>query len=123
MIKNDLFNISYRLKNIDSGYFVIFNKNKDRYEVHNKKQGRDTFCFCCDKKILDKSVLDKAFKTNIRNVNKIIKEIEENNLALERKNNEKIMEKGLFKFNEFVRFADKTSKNMDFENVDITRWF
>ena len=37
-IKEDLFDIVNRLKEIDDGYFVLYDLKKCRYEVHNKKQ-------------------------------------------------------------------------------------
>lgn len=122
MIKKDLFNIVNRLKKIDKGYFVIFNKLKNRYEVHNKKQRKDTFAFCSDNPFLDMGVIIKAYKTNIRNAKQIFKDIDENNKKIDKKNNENLANKYLSKFNEFINYASKKSYDVDFNNLDKTRW-
>jgi hypothetical protein len=34
-IENDLFDICNRIKEIDDGYFIIYDTEKDRFEVHS----------------------------------------------------------------------------------------
>jgi hypothetical protein len=58
-IKNDLFNISNRIKRVDENYFICFNKVLKQFEVHHKKQPDTTFCFVAGK-TLNVSVLNKA---------------------------------------------------------------
>ena len=43
-IENDALDIAARLKEIDDGYFIVYNGYFKRLEVHNKKQGKNTFC-------------------------------------------------------------------------------
>lgn len=121
-IKKDLFNIVSRIKKIDNGYFIIFNKLKNRYEVHNKKQKGNTLAFCCDDLTLDKNVLIKAHKTSVRNSKKLIKDMIRNNEELDKKNEELIKEKHLERFNSLLYYADKKGCDIDFENIDKTSW-
>ena len=65
IIKNDLFNISNRIKNIDKNYYICFNKSLKQFEVHHKKQPDTTFCFVAGK-TLNASVLTKAIKTSVK---------------------------------------------------------
>ena len=41
-IENDALDIAARLKEIDDGYFIVYNGYFKRLEVHNKKQGKNT---------------------------------------------------------------------------------
>ena len=41
-IENDALDIAARLKEIDDGYFIVYNGYFKRLEVHNKKQGKNS---------------------------------------------------------------------------------
>ena len=43
-IENDLFDIAARLREIDSGYFVLFDTGKKVYQIHNAAQANGTYC-------------------------------------------------------------------------------
>lgn len=122
MIKKDLFNIVNRLKKIDKGYYVVFNKFKNRYEIFNKKQKKDTLAFCSDRPFLDRGIIIKAYKTNIRNAKNLFKEIDENNKKIDEINKNKINNKYLDKFSQFIDYASNKNYDVDFNNVDKTRW-
>ena len=36
-IESDVFNIINRIKEIDDGYFIMYNTNSKKFEVHNEK--------------------------------------------------------------------------------------
>jgi hypothetical protein len=44
IIQNDLYDITYRIKSIDSGYFIVFDTVSKSYEVHNTNNIGSTFC-------------------------------------------------------------------------------
>lgn len=46
-IENDALDIAARLKEIDDGYFIVYNGYFKRLEVHNKKQGKTPFVWLC----------------------------------------------------------------------------
>ena len=121
-IKKDLFNIAYRLKKIDKGYFIIFNTLKNRYEVHNKNQSKNTLCFCCDRKYLTAEVVSKAHITNIRNSKRLLKDIELNNISLQKKQEDGFKDKYMQDFKSFLDYANNKNCECDFSNFNLTKW-
>lgn len=41
-IKNDVYYIAERLKEIDFKYFILYDTKKQKYEIHHKPQTRPT---------------------------------------------------------------------------------
>lgn len=87
LIKNDVFNIFKRIKQINNNYFIIFNKLKNKYEIH------DNFGIVFS---LPFNVLDERCLTYVRKMLKssnedILKDIELTNQKIEKENNEKII--------------------------------
>lgn len=76
-VKNDLFGIARRLKAIDKDYFVVYSYRKDRYEVHNKGNKGNTFCFSAAS--LDERVITKARQTRRERVKELFFQIERDN--------------------------------------------
>lgn len=77
-IENDAFNIAERIKKINPHYFVVYNTERHVFEVHNSRQYSSSFCITCDLG-LNYSVISKLRKTKIENLDKIMREIDENN--------------------------------------------
>lgn len=77
IIKSDLFGIARRLKEIDKSYFVVYSYRDKRYEVHNKDNKGNTFCFASD--ALDERTVFKARRTRRERIDALIKEIERDN--------------------------------------------
>ena len=84
-IENDVFDITRRLKEIDASYFVKYNLTANRFEVHSSEQAKGSYCFSVPYGQLDERTLDYAQKTRFENFDKIINEIEKDNLLLEEK--------------------------------------
>lgn len=82
-IRGDVFDVSDRLKSIDDGYFVVYDKRSARYEVHNTGQGKDTFCFVVPYKNLDSRTVDYCLKTRRQNADKIFAEADLHNAKVE----------------------------------------
>jgi len=79
-IKNDLYGIAERIRHIDSGYFIVWNVVRKKYEVHNV----DTLCpstyeFTVPYNELDSRTLEYCKETRRENTEKLIAEIEKNN--------------------------------------------
>lgn len=90
-ICNDNLFISERLKEIDAAYYVVYNTKQKIYEVHRKGQADNTFCVGLPFSELDERTVNFVLKTRVENVDRLIEEIEKNNLKIE-KNNQKILE-------------------------------
>ncbi len=83
-IKNDLFDISSRLKEINQAYRLFYNNIKKRYEVFAK--GALQFVVPFDK--LDQRTLAHAINTRIENADNLIEQISINNKLLEKQAND-----------------------------------
>jgi len=82
-IYSDTFDISRRLKEIDDGYFVIYNFDLNRFEIHHSGQYLDTFCLTVDGE-LDSRVIQKVYKTRKQNIDKLLDEIVQNNQLIQK---------------------------------------
>lgn len=82
-IYSDTFDISRRLCEIDPAYFVVYNTDCNRFEIHNSQQNLDTFCLTVDGE-LDSRVISKVFKTRKQNIDKLLDEIACQNEALQK---------------------------------------
>jgi hypothetical protein len=84
IISSDTFYISERLKEIDESYFLIFNFDKNKFEVHSSCQGVQTYCFTVPYNVLDERTIDYALKTRAQNLDEIISQIDKENEELEK---------------------------------------
>ncbi len=120
-IKNDVFDICDRIREIDSGYFIVYNTSAHRYEIHNKNQFGNTFCITVEQG-LDSRVISKLRKSRIENIDKIIHEIDENNAKLEAESRRKVHDETSFKLKEMVDYAKKRESDCDFADSYQTTW-
>ncbi|MFA6860319.1 MAG: hypothetical protein WCR30_02925 [Clostridia bacterium] len=90
---DDVFFVEKRLKEISKDYFVLYNKKKMKWEVHNSSQHFSTLCLTIPYEVLDERTVTLVNKTRIENKEKIIKEIDETNLKLEKRKEKESLEK------------------------------
>lgn len=83
-IKDDVYYICDRLKEIDDSYIVLFNLDNLRYEIHSKGQ-KSSYCFTVPFDSLDERTLSYALRTRSERRDKIIEEIEKSNEELYKK--------------------------------------
>jgi hypothetical protein len=81
-IKQDVFDITKRLKEIDESYFVVFNLNRNKFELHSSQQHPSSYCLTFPFNTLDERAITLANKTRKENKDKLIKEMEEENQRL-----------------------------------------
>ena len=81
-INHALFDISKRLKSIDRRYDLVFNREKNRYEIYANGAMQIALPF----ERLDARAIEYARKTRLENLNKLIAEIEAENARLEIEN-------------------------------------
>lgn len=75
----DMFNIELRLREIDDGYRVFYNKVKSRYEIHNTKNKPNTLVLVSPYDELDARIIKLVRKTSVARASEIFAEIEEHN--------------------------------------------
>ena len=78
-IYSDCLDIVKRLKEIDKDYFVVFNIERKTFELHNRAQERDTFCFTLPFDTLDERAIFLTKKTLSKKRDELFKEMEEEN--------------------------------------------
>ena len=83
-IESDCLDIVRRLREIDKDYFVMFNLDSKKFELHNHSQGKGTFCLTFPFDVLDERALDFARKTRVQNSDELFAEMEAENRALEK---------------------------------------
>jgi hypothetical protein len=81
-IESDVYFISKRLKEIDPSYEIYYNTGSQSFEVHSNAQVKNSYCFKVPFSVLDSRTIDYAVKTRAGNRDKLIAEIEKNNLLL-----------------------------------------
>lgn len=92
-IKNDVFNIFKRIKQINNNYFIIFDTNKNIYEIYEKNNS--CVVFTLPFKELDARAIECVLKRLKTSNEEILKEIERHNLKLEQEEKEKILASSL----------------------------
>jgi len=64
LITHDVYDISGRVQAYDPTFFIVRNKPKETYEIHNIDNGRNTYCFTA--KELDARVIETLRKTDTK---------------------------------------------------------
>lgn len=82
-VETNVYDIPERLREIDKGYFVMFNPKSQQYEVHHREQITGTLCLNLPYSELDTRAIEFVQKTRIENIKKVIAEMERNNELLE----------------------------------------
>jgi hypothetical protein len=78
-VEDNVFDIPRRLKEIDSGYFVMFNPDNQKYELHNEFQDT-TYCLTFPYDELDGRALDYARETRIERFDVIRRQMRQHNV-------------------------------------------
>lgn len=87
-IKDDLFHIAKRLRQIDSRYRVYFNRKYNRFEIH--AQGAMQIALPFDR--LDERSVEYVRKTRVENLEKLMREIEADNARAEKQKQDELIE-------------------------------
>ena len=93
-IKDDLFDISSRIKSIDENYKIYFNRGTCRYELHDSSK-TPSFQAVFPHTSLDKRALDFARHSSIKNKELILAEIDAHNARLEKQRQDEIINNAL----------------------------
>ncbi|MBR1925631.1 MAG: hypothetical protein IJ837_02125 [Clostridia bacterium] len=119
-ITEDVFDISNRLKEIDSNYFVVFNTKKQKFEIHNKSQ-KNTYCLTVLNNKLDCRAIEQTLKSRRERFDKILQEIEKNNQKIIDDNNKKIKDMAEWKLKEMFDYSSRHNTD-NFDDAYKTSW-
>ena len=120
-IESDVFDIVERIKEIDEGYYILFDLTKDRFELHNSNQP-NTFCLTIPYDEIDERLVGLIFKSNIANIDSIINDIDNNNNKLDINNNKKLKNQTEYMVREIYNFANNSSKKFDSDKAFESVW-
>lgn len=90
-IESDCLDIVKRLKEIDKDYFVVFNTETHKFELHNRQQKRNTYCLTLPFETLDERTIFYVLKTSVKNCESLFEEMERKNKLLRQKQVKEIL--------------------------------
>lgn len=120
-IESDVFDISKRIKEIDEGYFIMYNFDNNKYELHCINQP-NTYCFSYPYENLDERFINMIYKTNIIYIDNIVEDIDKNNSKIENNINESNKDKSNYMLKEIYDFSNISSKNFDESKAFSSVW-
>lgn len=82
-ITNDVYNIANRIKDIDKGYYVLYDTSRGNFEIHHSHQADTTYCVTLPYKTLDERALNYVLHTRVDNIENIIEDIDRENMRQE----------------------------------------
>ncbi len=89
-IESDCLDIIKRIKAVDEDYFVVFDLDKKKFELHNKSQGGNTYCLTFPFDTLDERAVTLVLKTRVQNSDALFEEMQRENEKQEKDNIKKI---------------------------------
>ena len=92
-INADLYDICGRLKEIDSGYFVMFDGKRKRFEVHHIGQKGNTLCVVLPYDRLDSRAVTHVRRTRAERLRQVIEEMERENAKADKSAKENAIKK------------------------------
>ena len=120
-IKSDVFDIVKRVKEIDEGYYILFDTSKQVYELHYKNQPI-SYCFTYINKNLDFRFIEQVYYTNINRIDIIIDDIDKNNMNIESEESERIKDYTSCVAREIYNYSANSSKDLNNNGTFLTVW-
>ena len=120
-IESDVFDIVKRVKEIDDGYFIVYDTDKLKFELHNYYQF-NTYCLTIPFDDIDDRILELIYLSSVTNIDKIIEDIDKNNIAIENNNTQSMKEYGDYILREIYAFANNSSKEYNVQNAFSSIW-
>ena len=90
-IESDCLDIVSRIKSIDNDYFVMYNLDKNKFELHNHSQLKNTYCLTFPFETLDERAYIHTLKTRVQNSDEIFAKIDEFNKQLEKEQTKQVL--------------------------------
>ena len=116
-IENDVFEITQRIKEIDEGYYIVFDTKKQMYELLNYMQP-NTYCLTIPYDNLDRRLIDLLLYTNVSNIDNVVNDIDNNNSNIERNALKNVKNQAEYMVKEIYEFSNNSSKNYEINSCD-----
>lgn len=85
VVESDCLGIVERLKSVEGDYFLVFDLDKGKYELHSRGQAGDSYCLTFPFETIDERMVDLTRKTRVQNSEGLFAEMEEENKRRERR--------------------------------------
>ncbi len=92
IISEDTYGVAQRIREIDDGYFLVFNVRTKKYEVHNSKNVGNTLSLVCPFEALDVRLVNLVRRTRRERATELVKEVEQNNTKIEKHESEIVLD-------------------------------
>jgi len=93
LITGDMYDICSRLKEIDGGYYVMFDGKRKRFEVHHRGQRGNTLCVVLPYDRLDERAVVHVRRTRAERMREVVAEMDRDNARREREERDRVMRK------------------------------
>lgn len=109
-IESDVFDIVKRITEIDDGYYIVFNMEKNTFEIHNSNQF-NSYCFTSKNSVIDSRIIDEINYSKISNIDKIIEEIDKYNELNELTSKQKAKDDADYMLREIYKYSSNSSRD------------
>jgi len=120
LVESHALDMPRRLREIDPGYFILFNPENQRYELHHEEQ-ETTYCLTFPFSELDGRAEDYTREMRIERIKDIYSEIKAHNEKVERDKQQKFDDDVEWVAREIHRSALRRNEVPD-EDAYKTRW-
>lgn len=79
VVDSDCLDVTERLKAIDRDYYIVYDLDKKKFELHNRSQNSGTYCLTFPFDEIDERMVDFALKTKVQNCDLLFEEMERQN--------------------------------------------
>ena len=120
-IESDAFDIVTRIKEIDDGYYIVYDTKRNCYELHNSNQ-INSYCLSIPFDEIDARIIDLIYYTNVLNIDNIMQDIDKDNNEIDRNNNNEILNQTKYMSEEIFKFCNNSSKKYDVSKAFESVW-
>ena len=115
IIHTSTLKIPERIKEIDRGYFIVYNHKQGYFEIHHEDglATRDTLQLWIPYKELDQRTIDKILETRIENAKALLAKMERENAKIIKDEEKKSEEISREVFKDFYRYCNNRHPSKD----------
>lgn len=115
-IYHDVFDICDRVKELDEGYYPVYDTERHRYEIRHSDG--DYIAVVVPYDSLDSRILRHLYITRRDNAEKLVRELDDKNRRREEKSEQRVMDEAGYKARHLLSFA----KNVKNSRAELPRY-
>jgi hypothetical protein len=123
LVENDCCSVVRDIQNIDKDYFVVFNPNNQKFELHHTKQPDSSYCLTFPFDELDGRAVEHTRRTSATRARTLFEEMKAHNERLEREKNNRLDDEISWKAKEIYTHCIRHGVDGDFDDGAFsTKW-